>query len=80
MRDFYLKFTDEVEWLALGVERDPGIVEIDVIGTLYEVADVDVPATPLDGWHVNVRCMDGRDMAVLEPFAVVPANLRRVWA
>lgn len=59
---------------------------IDVLGVIYNndaVLDADgnvlTPATPLDGWHVNVRLVDGEDAAVLEPFAVVPTQPRRVW-
>lgn len=66
----------------------PNYANIDVLGVLYnddaaldEEGDVVTPATPIDGWHVNVRVMPGEDAAALEPFRVDPEPmvLRRVW-
>ena len=57
---------------------------IDSIGTIFEGGEWDAegnvitePAA-LDGWHVNVRVVD-EDPTPLEPFAVIPITLRRVW-
>ena len=64
----------------------PKYLNIDTLGTIYNDAVVDTegnittPATAIDGWHVNVRLMDDEDGAELEPFSVVPAQPRRVWA
>jgi hypothetical protein len=35
---------------------------------------------PIEGWHVNIRLVDGEDADALAPFAVTPTNPRRVWA
>lgn len=65
----------------------PKYLNIDTLGTLYNndaVVDAEgnitTPATAIYGWHVNVRLMDDEDGAELEPFSVVPAQPRRVWA
>lgn len=61
---------------------------IDVLGVIYNndaVNDAEgnlvTPATLKDGWHVNVRVMEGEDSAALEPFQVNPAPTTpaRVW-
>lgn len=66
----------------------PNYANIDVLGVLYnddavldEEGDVVTPATPIDGWHVNVRAVPGEDAAALEPFRVDPEPMtwRRVW-
>lgn len=81
MRDFHLRFDDETEWLALGVEREPGILEIDVVGVIYpRTIEPGEEPEPLPGWHVNIRCMDDRDLSELDPFTVTPTHPRRVWA
>ena len=78
--DLMLRFPDEAAADALlytgeGEERMPNYQNIDVIGV---ITDGEVP---LDGWHVNVRLVDGaEDGAALEPFRVYPANPVRVWA
>lgn len=89
MHDLYLKFAtedqaSEVLFYAM-LDDEGGVIEthpryccIDVIGTLYDV--VDEMSTPLEGWHVNVRLMEGEDPTPLEAFAVRPTNPRRVFA
>ena len=90
MTDLYLSFADEAEaesHLYDSVELDgatilvPRYVNTDVLGVIYDldVTDPENPvATPLSGWHVNVRT-DEYDPA-LEAFRVYPATPRRVWA
>lgn len=61
----------------------PNYMNIDVLGVIYERPPVDagedyVPVA-LDGYHVNVRVVDGEDGNALQPFAVVPTQPRRVW-
>jgi hypothetical protein len=34
---------------------------------------------PIEGWHVNVRLVDGEDADALEPFVVQPKTPVRVW-
>ena len=62
----------------------PNYQNIDVLGTLYEaqvITDPENPPPPIpeDGWHVNVRVVEGEDAEALEPFAVFPTLPRRVW-
>ena len=63
----------------------PRYQNIDVLGTLYAKPPADAPEdyqpVPLDGWHVNVRVMEGEDRTALEPFQVNPAPTTpaRVW-
>ena len=57
---------------------------IDVLGVLYEKQEIVDPENPpepipMDGWHVNVRVVDGEDGEPLKAYAVVPANPRRIW-
>lgn len=83
MRDLCLRFNSEAAWVTADIDRDPGRLEIDVVGTIIRV--VDPLANPtimerLDGWHVNVRCVDGRDLSDLQLYVVTPAHPTRVWA
>ena len=65
----------------------PNFANIDVIGTIYrptgEVETVDGMEVPvmaaLEGYHVNVRAVDGEDTSALTSFAVVPSVPMRVW-
>ena len=58
----------------------PNYTNIDVIGTLYDTpVEKDTAPVALDGWHVNVRVVDGEDLEALAPYAVVPTVPRRVW-
>ena len=84
--DFPTEFDEEGNVTA--TEQRPNYANIDVLGVLYnddavldEEGDVVTPATPIDGWHVNVRVMPGEDAAALEPFRVDPEPMvwRRVW-
>lgn len=63
----------------------PNYMNIDVLGVLYEKQEIVDPENPpepvpLDGWHVNVRTINGEDGAPLDPFKVEPKAPRRVWA
>ena len=62
----------------------PRFMNIDVIGTIYERFPVPTPEdyvpVAMDGWHVNVRLLDGEDGSDLDNYVVVPTQLRRVWA
>jgi hypothetical protein len=65
----------------------PKFANIDVIGTIYrptgEVETVDGMEVPvmaaLDGYHVNIRAVDGEDTSALTSFAVVPSVPQRIW-
>ena len=61
----------------------PNYMNIDVLGTIYERPPEPTPEdyepVALDGWHVNVRVVDGEDGEPLKAYAVVPANPRRIW-
>lgn len=59
-------------------------MNIDVLGVLYEKQEIVDPENPpepvaLEGWHVNVRVVDGEDGQSLQQYSVVPANPRRIW-
>lgn len=59
----------------------PNYQNIDTLGILYfQQPDPDVPPVPEEGWHVNVRLVDGEDGATLVPFEVYPTVPRRIWA
>ena len=87
MIDYYLKFADEAEANAvLYADEQLNYRNIDVLGVLYEKQEIVDPENPpepvpLDGWHVNVRVVDGEDGSKLESFKVNPEPLtwRRVW-
>jgi hypothetical protein len=62
----------------------PNYANIDTLGILYveqPIPDPENPPEPIpeDGWHVNVRLVDGEDAEALEPFCVHPTVPRRVW-
>lgn len=65
--------------------QKPNYQNIDVLGILYETppegAVDDYTPVPIDGWHVNVRLLDGEDGSLLEPYRVDPEPQvwRRVW-
>jgi hypothetical protein len=62
----------------------PNYANIDVVGVIIRpTGAIDAegnPATaPIDGWHVNVRVVDGEDESTLLPYAVTPTQPTRVW-
>ena len=65
--------------------EQPNYANIDVIGTIYEGGEWDAEGNvitepvALFGWHVNVRLVNGENIEALEPFAVQPKTLLRVW-
>ena len=96
MIDLYLKFADEAQAKSVLYTETPATLDddgvtvsealfkpnyanIDVLGVIYDMADAENHVA-LDGWHVNVRLVDGEDGSALEPFAVIPTQPRRVWA
>jgi hypothetical protein len=57
---------------------------IDVLGVLYEQQDIPDPENPpapvaLDGWHINVRVVEGEDAEALADYSIQPTLPRRVW-
>lgn len=62
----------------------PNFANIDILGVLYEPSgsldeDGYPILQPMQGWHVNVRVIDGEDATGLQQYAVVPSVPRRVW-
>ena len=62
----------------------PNYTNIDVLGIIYvdqPIPDPENPPPPIpeEGFHVNVRVVEGEDAEALEPFAVFPTQPRRVW-
>ncbi|TCP63948.1 hypothetical protein [Sphingomonas sp. PP-CE-1G-424] len=78
MRDLNLRFEDEDAWAALAIDRDPGLLEIDVVGTIAPKPGTG-GAAQLAGYLVNVRCLDDRDLSALERFQVFPAEPVQTW-
>lgn len=81
--DYYLKFPDaDTAAAVLGPPDAPRYRHVDTLGVLYaDQPDPDIPATPLDGWHANVRVVVGvEDPAPLHPYAITPTHPRRLWA
>jgi hypothetical protein len=72
-----------------GVEAQEGTevanyANIDTIGIIYKpTGETDEEGNPemapIEGWHVNVRLVDGEDADALEPFEVTPNTPVRVW-
>jgi hypothetical protein len=75
-----------------GIEASDGVevanyANIDTIGIIYKPTgetllgeDGPYPAmAPIEGWHVNVRLVEGEDALALEPFEVMPSTPVRVW-
>jgi hypothetical protein len=66
----------------------PNYANIDTIGVIYkptgETMEQDGMTVPvmasIDGWHVNVRLVNGEDAETLQPFEVTPTTPMRVWA
>jgi hypothetical protein len=76
-----------------GVEAQEGAEvanyrNIDTIGIIYKPTgemlqgeDGEYPEmAPIEGWHVNVRLVDGEDADALGPFVVQPNTPIRVWS
>ena len=62
----------------------PNYQNIDTLGILYvnqPIPDPENPPPPIpeEGWHTNVRLVEGEDAAPLESFKVEPVLPRRVW-
>ena len=75
-----------------GVEVQEGYevanyANIDIIGLIYKPTGKmlmgeggEYPKMEaIEGWHVNVRLVDGEDAEALEPFEVSPETPVRVW-
>ena len=83
-QDLYLSFPDEASAKAV-LYRTEGATEdtegtevgnyanIDTIGVIFKDEQA------IEGWHVNVRLVEGEDATALEPFQVSPATPSRVW-
>ena len=73
----------ETEW-----EYRPKFRNIDTLGVIYTGGSWDEEGTQIeapvaeDGWHVNLRCLEGENAVPLYGFLVTPtpATPRRVWA
>ena len=73
MTDYYLKFADEAESLAV-LEGYEG--SVDVIGVIYE-PDGEDNMKPIDGWHINLR---GEENPAFDPYVVEITVPYRTWA
>lgn len=85
--DLYLKFPDEATATSLLYSgEEPAYTNIDVIGTITEGGQWDeegnelVAPTVIEGWHVNIRLIEGEDAEPLLPYLVTPSSPIRVWA
>lgn len=88
VRDYDRELTQEEEALgednfAIKHVHIAKYMNIDTIGVIYqkppEDAGEDYVPVPEEGWHVNVRVVEGEDAAPLEQYAVTPAAPVRVW-
>jgi hypothetical protein len=95
MLDSLYKFTSEEEAIALlpdyratSEDGDFWITAssshcLDPVGILHDITPSEDPENPtitqLDGWHLNLRTWDGREIPAADKL-VTPANPRRVWA
>ena len=69
-------------------EYRPKFRNIDTLGVIYTGGSWDEEGTQIeapvaeDGWHVNLRCLEGENAVPLYGFLVAPtpATPRRVWA
>jgi hypothetical protein len=56
---------------------------LDPVGILSDITPTEDPENPtitqLEGWHLNLRTWDGREIPAPDNL-VTPANPRRVWA
>ena len=63
----------------------PNYTNIDTIGVMQSGGEWDengeevTPPTPIPGWHVNVRLLDGEDGDALAPYAVEVNTPMRKW-
>lgn len=85
MTDLYLRFADRASFEAAGLQAEPGALDLDVIGVISLPTGEIEPmggaiVAPIPGWHVNLRCSDGRDLSALATVTVHPAQPVRVWA
>jgi hypothetical protein len=89
MQDFYLKFESQEQAKSILFDGEsPNYSNIDEIGTVHEptgqmieTENGEIPEMlPIEGWHVNVRAVEGEDTEVLNPFVVQPSPSRRRWA
>lgn len=80
MTDLALCFASKAAYDALGLANEPGRFDIDVIGAIWEMKGTPPVAVDVGGYHVNIRCRDGRSLTALTPFRVYPATPSRVWA
>jgi hypothetical protein len=79
--------TDPESPVPTAWEPRPNYRNIDNIGIIYKPTgemlqgeDGEYPEmAPLEGWHVNIRLVDGEDAEPLEPFVVQPKTPVRVW-
>lgn len=85
--DLYLKFPDVgTANLILFTDWVPNYRNIDIIGVITEGGQWDeegneiVAPTIVDGWHVNIRLVDGESEEQLLPYVVSPSSPVRVWA
>lgn len=86
-------FTQEpTEWdeegNATAFEPRQCYANIDTIGVIYKSSGEtttdaegnEMPVmAPIEGWHVNVRMVDGEEGAALEQYQVNPSTPMRVW-
>jgi hypothetical protein len=71
--------TDAEGVVVQAASSKPNFANIDVVGTIYKtVAEGEEPVA-YEGYHVNVRVVNGEDSSALLPFSVVPTAPRRIW-
>lgn len=87
MIDLLLRFADEATAAAVmadGYSPSDGLL-VDIVGIVWRpTGEVNASGDPVfearPGWHINVRCLDDRDLSALTPYVITPAEPYRVWA
>lgn len=82
--DMYLTFKNEAEAKSVLYkdQEQAKYTNIDTIGVISKRTggtDEEPIMSPIPGWHVNVRVVEGEDADALKPFEVEVKTPMRVW-
>ena len=78
--------TDLENPVAIEWESRSNYRNIDTIGVIYkggewnDEGEVITEPVALDGWHVNIRLVDGENSEPLEAYTVEPETPVRIWS
>lgn len=79
--------TDPENPIPTDFEQIPNYRNIDILGTLYnddgqydEEGNVITEPTPKEGWHINIRVLEGESIEPLLPYSIHPESPTRIWS